>query len=164
MENETNAVVETTTTEAGESTTVSTEKTFTQAELNDIVQKRVSEERSKLEEYKAKAAKLDEMEEANKSELQKAQDKAAKLEKELSALKHEAEIRNIRAKVSSEKGVPAELLTGETEEDCKSQADSILKFAQASGNSYVVDGGEVKTTAKQSTANQFADWMSKNTK
>ena len=163
MENETNAVVETTTTEAGESTTVSTDKTFTQAELNDIVQKRVSEERSKLEEYKAKAAKLDEIEEANKSELQKAQDKAAKLEKELSALKHDAEIREIRAKVSSEKGVPADLLTGETKEACESQADSILKFAQA-GSPYVVDGGEVKTTAKKSTANQFADWMQSNTK
>lgn len=151
------------TTENTEETKTATEKTFTQAELDSIVQKRVSEERSKLEEYKAKAAKLDEIEEANKSELQKAQDKAAKLEKELTALKHEAEIREIRAKVSSEKGVPAELLTGETKEACESQADSILKFAQV-GHPYVVDGGEVKTTAKQSTANQFADWMSKNTK
>ena len=157
---ESNAVIDNGTTEAKETT----EKTFTQAELDTIVQKRVGEERSKLEEYKAKAARLDEIEEASKSELQKAQDKAAKLEKELSDLKHEKEIRDIRTKVSAEKGVPENLLTGETKEDCELQADNILNFVKSQDNPYVIDGGEVKTTAKKDTANQFADWMKKNTK
>ena len=133
------------------------EKTFTQAELDRIVQERVKE----MNEYKAKAAKYDEMEEASKSELQKAQDKAAKLEKELSDIKHANEIRTIREKVSNEKGVPIDLLTGETEEVCEAQAQKLLEFA---GHPYVMDGGEVKTTAKKDTANQFADWMKKNTK
>ena len=159
MEESTNAVVETT--ETTETQEPKAEKTFTQSELDRIVQERVKE----MNEYKAKAAKYDEMEEANKSELQKAQDKAAKLEKELNELKHGNEIRDIRAKVSGEKGVPVDLLTGETEEACVQQAEAILKFAQNNtGFSYVPDGGEVKTTAKKTTANQFADWMQKNTK
>ena len=61
------------------------EKTFTQAELNAIVQKRLGEEKAKYENYeelKAKALKFDELEEQNKSELQKANDKAEALQKE----------------------------------------------------------------------------------
>lgn len=159
MEESTNAVVETA--ETTETQDTKAEKTFTQAELDRIVQERVKE----MNEYKAKAAKYDEMEEANKSELQKAQDKAAKLEKELNELKHGNEIRDIRSKVSGEKGVPVDLLTGETEEACIQQAEAILKFAQNNTSfSYVPDGGEVKTTAKKTTANQFADWMQKNIK
>jgi predicted RNase H-like nuclease (RuvC/YqgF family) len=159
MEESTNAVVETA--ETTETQDPKAEKTFTQAELDRIVQERVKE----MNEYKAKAAKYDEMEEANKSELQKAQDKAAKLEKELNELKHGNEIRDIRSKVSGEKGVPVDLLTGETEEACIQQAEAILKFAQNNTSfSYVPDGGEVKTTAKKTTANQFADWMQKNIK
>ena len=159
MEESTNAVVETTeTTEAQET---KAEKTFTQAELDRIVQERVKE----MNEYKAKAAKYDELEESKKTELQKAQDKAAKLEKELNDIKHSNEIRDIRAKVSSEKGVPIDLLTGETKEACEQQAEAILNFAQTStGITYVPDGGEVKTTAKKTTSDQFADWMKKNTK
>lgn len=133
------------------------EKTFTQAELDRIVQERVKE----MNEYKAKAAKYDELEESNKTELQKAQEEAAKLKKELSDIKQANEIRGIREKVSAEKGVPIDLLTGETEEACEAQAKKLLEFA---GHPYVMDGGEAKTTAKQTTASQFADWMKKNTK
>ncbi len=160
MENavENTTVTETTETQGAES---KAERTFTQSELDRIVQERVKE----MNEYKAKAAKFDEMEEANKTELQKAQDKAAKLEKELNEIKHINEIRNIREEVSSAKGVPLDLLTGETKEACEQQAEAILKFAQNNtGFPYVPDGGEVKTTAKKTTANQFADWMQKNTK
>ena len=134
-----------------------TEKTFTQAELDRIVQERVKE----MNEYKAKAAKYDELEESKKTELQKAQEEAAKLKKELSDIKQANEIRGIREKVSAEKGVPIDLLTGETEEACEAQAQKLLEFA---GHPYVMDGGEVKTTAKKATADQFADWMKKNTK
>lgn len=151
---ETAAVAENTTEQTTEK---SAEKTFTQAELDRIVQERVKE----MNEYKAKAAKYDELEESKKTELQKAQEEAAKLKKELSDIKQANEIRGIREKVSAEKGVPIDLLTGETEEACEAQAKKLLEFA---GHPYVMDGGEAKTTAKQTTANQFADWMKKNTK
>ena len=41
-------------------------------------------------------------------------------------------------------GVPAELLSGDTEESCTAQAQAILKFAQP-GYPSVRDGGEVAT-------------------
>lgn len=64
------------------------EKTFTQAELNQIVKDRLARAESKFADYedlKAKAAKLDEIEEANKSELEKARDEAEKAKAEAKA-------------------------------------------------------------------------------
>ena len=54
----------------------SPEKTFTQSQLDAIVADRLKREREKYPDYddlKAKAARLDELEAANKSELEKAQ-------------------------------------------------------------------------------------------
>ncbi|WP_024865601.1 capsid assembly scaffolding protein Gp46 family protein [Butyrivibrio sp. FCS014] len=102
------------------------EKRFTQAELDKVVADRLARERQKYEgfsELKEKAAKFDELEAASKTELQKATEKAEKLEKELTALKKDAELRTIKAKVATETGVPAELLTGATEEECTAQAN-----------------------------------------
>ena len=56
--------------------------------------------------------------------------------------------------------MPASLLTGETEEACKSQADAIKAFAQPSGYPRVPDGGEVgKTSGGSSARDKFAEWM-----
>lgn len=52
------------------------QRTFTQAEMNAIIQDRLTRERGKYADYealKAKAAKFDEAEEAGKTDLQKAQ-------------------------------------------------------------------------------------------
>ena len=95
-------------------------KTFTQEELNSIVADRLERERKKFdgfEDYKAKAARLDELEAASKTELQKATEKAEKLEEELSTLKNAEKVRGVRSEVAKETGVPAELLTGETKEE-----------------------------------------------
>ena len=48
----------------------------------------------------------------------------------------------MRQKVSAATGVPAELLSGDTEETCTAQANAILKFAKPSGYPAVKDGGE----------------------
>lgn len=140
-------------------------RTFTQAELDKIVQSRVYEERKKLADYddlKAKADELDQLKDANKTELQKAQDRAAKAEKDLADLKAAEALRESRAKVSAETGVPSELLTGENEEACKEQAKKILEFAKTKGYPTVRDGGEVKNVGKPSTAQQFAEWAKEN--
>lgn len=141
------------------------EKTFTQAELDAIVSDRLKRERSKyegFEDLKAKAAKLDELEEANKTELQKATERAQALENELNGLKKADEIRKLREKVAKEKGVPAELLHGDDEETCGTEADGILSFAKANGGYPTVkDGGEVTNTNKVSTRQQFAEWWGK---
>lgn len=137
------------------------ERTFTQAELDSIVKDRLARERGKFadyEELKAKATKFDEVEEANKSELQKATEKAQALEAELNNMKKAESLRTIRAKVSEETGVPATLLTAETEEECKAQAQSILSFAQPQSYPSVKDGGEVNNVGKPTTKQQFAEW------
>lgn len=142
--------------------TEQTERTFTQAELNAIVQERVGETKAKYgdyEELKAKASKYDEQVEASKSELQKATERADSLQAELNALKSANEVRALREKVAKEKNIPANLLTGETEEDCVAQADAILSFAMPNAYPTVKDGGEVRKTLKKDTASQFADWF-----
>lgn len=141
------------------------ERTFTQEEVNAIVEGRVAKERSRYADYESlqeKASKFDEMEEANKSELQKATEKAEALEKELTDLKNAAEVRSIRDTVSSETGVPASLLTASTAEECKAQAEAILAFKSQNAAVYpsVKDGGEIQNTAAKKTAqDQFADWF-----
>ena len=139
------------------------EKTFTQAELDSIIADRLKREREKYSEYESlreKAARLDEIEEASKTELQKATERAEKLESELTQLKRAEEIRQIRDKVASETGVPANLLNGETEEACKDQACAILSFKSASAYPAIKDSGEVPSAVKGTTKQQFAEWAS----
>jgi Diol dehydratase reactivase ATPase-like domain. len=138
------------------------EKTFTQAELDQIIADRLKREREKYPDYdslKEKAARLDQIEEDAKTELQKAQERAEKLQAELSAMKHTEEVRSIRDKVAQATGVPASLLTGETEEACTEQAAGILSFkTSANGYPAVKDAGELQNTIKGSTRQQFAQW------
>ena len=124
------------------------ERTFTQAELNAIVAGRVKEERAKFENYeelKEKAQKLDKIEEENKTELQRATDRANALQAEIDAYKTAEEERKLREKISSETGVPANLLKGNSEEDLRTQAQAILTFAKSDPKYPEVkkDGGEV---------------------
>lgn len=139
-------------------------RTFTQEEVNAIVGKRLAEEKGKFSDYedlKAKAMKLDEIEEANKSELQKATERANNLEAELNGLKKAEEVRLMRENVAKETGVPSSLLNGDTEEACKAQADAIKAFAQPGGYPKVKDGGEIPQNTNSSTKQQFADYMSR---
>ena len=139
------------------------EKTFTQAELDQIIADRLKRERDKYPDYdslKEKAARLDQIEEDAKSELQKAQEKAEKLQAELSAMKHQEEVRSIRDRVAQTTGVPASLLTGDTEEACTEQAAGILSFKSSTGYPVVKDGGEIQKTVEGSTRQQFAEWAS----
>ena len=98
------------------------------------------------------------MEEANKSELQKATERAAQLESELNQIKKEASIKDVRNKVAKELGVPADLLTAETEDACKEQAKAILNFAKPSSYPTIKDAGEVNNVGKPSPKQQFAEW------
>lgn len=149
-------------TEAKVQETQAEERTFTQAELNAIVQKRLGEEKAKyenFEELKAKAQRLDEIEEQNKSELQKATERAEMLERELEGMKRADSVRKIREEVAAELGVPASLLHGDTKEDCEAQAKDILSFAQPKAYPAVKDGGEVRSTGGGKTRDQFANWF-----
>lgn len=142
------------------------EKTFTQAELNAIVADRLSRERGKYadyEELKSKAAQFDAAQEAGKSELQKAQELATQYKAQLDELTKAAAARDARDKVAAESGVPASLLTGETEEACKAQAEAILKFKGAAvPYPDTHDGGERHPASGGSTRDQFKDWFESN--
>lgn len=144
------------------------EKTFTQAEVNGIVSDRVARERekyAKFEEFKAKAEKFDAAEEANKSDLQKAQDQAAQYKAQAEALQKEITTRNVREKVAKEMNVPLSLLTGETEEECKKQAEGLLAW-RGDAPKYPVlnDSGETTRVSGGKTRDQFADWFNEDTK
>lgn len=80
------------------------QRTFTQAEMNAIIQDRLTRERSKYADYealKAKAEKFDEAEEAGKTELQKANEKADALQKQVDAFTKAEQLRTVRQKVSA---------------------------------------------------------------
>lgn len=70
------------------------------------------------------AKRLAEIEEANKTEAQKLADKLAAAESKA----QEAELRALRSDVSRAKGVPAELLSGTTEDELNAAADRLLAF------------------------------------
>lgn len=90
-------------------------------------------------------------------ELKKANDRAAALEKDLTELQAKNQIRDIRDNVAKAKGLPADLLTGDTEDACNAQADAILAFAKPTGYPQVRDAGET-APAGTSTRDQFARW------
>lgn len=149
-----------------EKATVNEEKTFTQAEVDQIIGERLKREREKYVDYdslKEKAQKLDQIEENAKTELQKATERAEKLQAELSAMKHTEEVRVIRDKVAQATGVPTGLLSGDTEDACTEQAKAILEFKSSGGYPVVKDGGETThVTTSGKTRDQFADWFSQN--
>lgn len=143
-------------------TTQEGQRSFTQEEVNSIVSDRLRRESAKYSDYeelKQKAQKLDEIEENSKSELQKATEKANELQIKLDTIEKANEVRTIREKISEETGVPVSLLSGSTEEECKIQAEGILKFAKPDGYPVVKDGGEVTTIHGKNAADQFADWF-----
>ena len=159
-------MAETTATGAEQSAQQETSRTFSQAELDAIVRERVSQTKSKYADYealKAKAAKFDETEEASKSELQKAVEKNDALQKQLDALTKANEVTKIRNTVSAATGVPAALLSGDTEDACTEQAKAILSFAKSQPKyPKVPDGGESSKKSGMSARDAFGQWMADN--
>lgn len=130
------------------------EKTFTQEEVNKIVQDRLARQ----------AEKFNIAAEASKAELQSATDKAKSLQAEVDGLKKDKEIRTIREQVASEKGVPATLLHGDTKEECDSQADAILAYVAGTQHyPQVKDAGETQNHTG-TTRDLFAEWFNNQTK
>lgn len=73
----------------------------------------------------AEAAKrLAEIEEANKTEAQRQAEQLQKLQQENEALR----LANLKAQVAASKGVPADLLSGSSEDELNAAADALLAF------------------------------------
>lgn len=137
-------------------------RTFSQAEVDAIIGDRLTRERAKYADYedlKKQAASAVSAAEA----LQTEKSRAAELQAKLDALQKDIEARNARDKVSAETGVPASVLTGQTEEECKAQADKIIKWRGNQPNYPTVpDGGTVNPFTGGKTRDQFASWAKAN--
>ena len=94
----------------------------------------------------------------NTQDLKDARELAGRLQTELDGLKAANALRDMRASVAKEVGVPADLLTADTEDACKAQAQGILGFAKSQGYPAVKDGGELSTTTNLSAVD--AAWAS----
>ena len=81
-------------------------------------------------------------------ELQRALERATELQTQVDAMNRANAVRAVRDKVSAATGVPAGLLSGESEEDCTAQAQAILEFARP-GYPSVRDGGEADARRRE---------------
>jgi uncharacterized protein (DUF3084 family) len=129
-------------------TTPTGNDTFTpitsQEQLNQAIGARLERERAKFGDYddlRAKAAKLDEIEQANKTELEKAQEAANAATAERDQARAEA----LRLKVAVKHGIAAEdaelFLTGQDEQTLEAQAARLAsRVADRKKNGAVVPG------------------------
>lgn len=118
------------------------------------LQGQLSEAQKQIEMLKQGSGKSEELEAANQA--------IKDLQAELKDMKDAESLRQLRDKVAAEKKVPANLLTGETEEACAAQADSILAFAKNGGYPAIKDGGEVHGAGTLKTRDKFAEWAKEN--
>lgn len=104
------------------------------------------------------AARLAEIEEAQKSAEQKQQEALAAAQAEVAELRSVA----LRAEVAAAKGVPVGLLTGATREELEAAADALIEFRgpqEPARPSSSAIGRANTTTPKGSTADQFAAFV-----
>lgn len=127
-----------------------------QEDLNRIIAARVERAKAAFADYgdlQAKAAKLDEIEQANKSEVEKAMDRAAAAERERDAERANA----LRLRIAAKHGISDEdadlFLTGGDEQSLTKQAERLASRVAAANDQTLRNGtrvpreGRVNTTA-----------------
>lgn len=113
-------------------------KTF-DADYVDKLRKESAKYRTEAKANAEAAKRLAEIEESQKSEAQKAADRIAALEREASEARSEA----LRARVSTETGVPVDLLHGDDEDAIRAAAKAAVEWQEArlkSGNRVPKEG------------------------
>lgn len=113
-------------------------KTFTQEEVNAFLAKDRRENAKKYADYDDLKARLAEYE-SHKSDSQKMQERIEELEK--------ANLEGIRKAVAAEYGMPIELVTGMSEEECAAQGEvfkKVFEDAKPAGPSSKVLGNPTK--------------------
>lgn len=127
-----------------------------QEDFDKAIQARIARERAKFADYedvKARASKLTEIEEANKTEAEKVAERLAAAEKRAVELEAKA----TRAEVAAAKGVPIGLLSGSTKEELEASADALIQFKGESGSTTLHVPNEGKSpTAQVDSKKQFA--------
>ena len=114
--------------------TAEEQKTFTQQEVDEIIKKRLSRAKSEIpadyEELKSKAQKFDELENANKTELQKATEELNKLKGDIAKRDAKDKANALKAQISKDTGVPADLIAGSNEDEMKEWATRVAEYAK----------------------------------
>lgn len=125
------------------------------ADINSA-KKNLTELQTQLETTRARVGELEQA----AGQLSEAQTLSDTLRKELDNLKAANALRDMRQSVSKETGVPAELITADTEEAARAQADAILQWhgAQAKYPDATGVGGEPPEISGGATRDQFAEW------
>lgn len=136
---------------AGDNTETHFNPVESQEDLDRIIEKRLARERQKFANYDElaeRAAKLDEIEQANQSELEKAIQRAEAAEaaaKDLADKASQAELKALVERVAGSKNVPSRYLSGTTEEELIASADQFLtdleQFAPRQQSGYVPGSG-----------------------
>lgn len=125
--------------QAGGSQAAAGSRTFTQEEVNSLLARERRDAEAKYagyDDYKAKAAKLDEIEEASKSDLEKAQAEAAKYKAKAEKYEADAKRADEVAEMSAKYGVDAVLLArmdGDVEGNAKflkERGDALPKYPE----------------------------------
>lgn len=99
------------------------------------------------------ARRLAEIEESQKTEAQKLQEERDKAQKDLA----EERTARIRAEVANTKGIPANLLSGSTQEELEKSADALIAFRGEAPKGPVVPGqGAAPRISPDSKVNAFA--------
>ena len=150
--------------ETTQNTPEQADRTFTQAEVDTIIGERLKREREKYADYpdlRTKAGAYDDLVKRHAEATTEIETLKGKVQEMTRAI----ESRNARDKVSADTGVPANLLTGNTVEECEEQAKRILAW-RGPTPSYptLPDGGEVSKVAPGTTRQQFATWFETNVK
>ena len=143
----------------GQSTSSEEPKTFTQEQVEAMIQERLNRDRhsSGYFELKEKAEKFDKLQEEGQSELEKAIARAEKAESKLVTLENTQQIAAWKQEVADETGVKASLLSGTTKEEIEQHARAIQEAYQAPSAPVVLGEGKKPAPTGKSNKEQFDD-------
>lgn len=99
----------------------------TQEDLDRIVEQRLARERAKYGDYETLKEKAERLAQIEREQMSEAERLKAELEQER-AERTRVEREALKNRIAAEKGVPATLLTGDTEEALTASADALLAF------------------------------------
>lgn len=107
-------------------------KTFTQEQVNAMLadqKRKVSEKFQDYDDIKAKASKLDEIEQASKTELEKEREARSTAETELAQYRQKEQVSTWAAEIVKGSAIPAHVLRGSTREELESHFNDLKDLA-----------------------------------
>lgn len=132
-----------------------------QEDFDKAIQARIARERAKIpadyDELKAAADELAKIKESQKTEAQKLQEERDKATAELASER----AARIRAEVAATKGIPANLLSGSTQEELEASADALIAFRGDVPKGPVIpgQGKSPNTSIAQDPSTAFAEFL-----